>query len=656
MPPLVYVGLVYLFSATLKLCRNFGEDKEVNLEYTFRWDYDAQKKNRREYMSNKQKSNQLPKRSELDQEYTWDLTQVFTSDEEWEKAFKEVKETLPQAKKFQSKLGESSDTLLDVLKIQDQLKQKLGKVYVYSHLKKDEDNTNSKYVAYNDRASSLYIEVGSALSFIVPEILSLEESTLQRFLKENKDLQLYSHALAEITRQKDHVLSASEEAIIAQAGELAGAPGDIFTMINNADMKFPKIKDENGEEKELTHGRYVQFLESKDQRVRKDAFETMYSSFKKQRNTLAATLNASVKKDIFYGKVRNYSSALETAVDKDNVPVDVYNNLIDTVHEHLPLFHRYVSLRKKVMGVDELHMYDVYVPLVQDADMKFAYEEGQKLVLESLKPLGEEYCSIVEQGYKNRWIDVYENEGKRSGAYSSGTYGTPPYVLLNYQDTLDNVFTLTHEIGHSLHSYYSRREQPYVYSGYTIFVAEVASTLNEALLTHHLLQTTTDPKKKMYILNHYLDGFRGTLFRQTMFAEFEKLIHGKVEAGEALTSDLLSEMYYDLNLKYFGPDMVVDQDIELEWARIPHFYMNFYVYKYATGFSAAAALSKQIIEEGAPAIERFLAFLKSGSSDYPIEVLKKAGVDMTSPDPIREALKVFEDTLIQLEELFEEHE
>lgn len=607
-------------------------------------------------MSIKQKSNRLPKRSELDLAYTWDLEQIFTSDEEWEKAFKEVKETLHQAKKFQGKLSESADILLEVLQIQDQLGQKIGKVYVYSHLKKDEDNTNSKYVAYNDRSSSLYTEVGSALSFIVPEILSLEESTLQHFLEENKDLQLYSHAIAEITRQRDHVLSADEEAIIAQTGELAGAPGDIFTMINNADMKFPNVKDENGEEKELTHGRYIQFLESKDRRVRKDAFEAMYSSFKKQRNTLAATLNASVKKDIFYGKVRNYSSAIETAVDKDNVPVDVYNNLIDTVHEHLPLFHRYISLRKKVMGLEELHMYDVYVPLVQDTDVKFAYEEGQKLVLDSLKPLGEDYLSIVEQGFKNRWIDVYENEGKRSGAYSSGTYGTPPYVLLNYQDTLDNVYTLAHEIGHSLHSYYSRKEQPYVYSGYSIFVAEVASTLNEALLTHHLLQATTDPKKKMYILNHYLDGFKGTLFRQTMFAEFEKLIHSKVEEGEALTSDLLSEMYYDLNLKYFGPDMVVDQDIEFEWARIPHFYMNFYVYKYATGFSAAAALSKQIIEEGAPAIERFLAFLKSGSSDYPIEVLKKAGVDMTSPDPIRQALKVFEDTLTQLEELFEEHE
>jgi oligoendopeptidase F len=607
-------------------------------------------------MTTEQKSNQLPKRSELDPNFTWDLTPIFSTDEEWEKAFKEVKQSLSEVKDYQGRLNQSADTLLATLKLQDQLKAKLGKVYVYAHLKKDENNTDSKYVAYNDRASSLYTEVGSALSFIGPEILSIEEPTLQGFFSENKDLSLYTHALTEITRQKEHVLSAAEEAIIAQAGEMAGAPSDIFTMINNADMKFPTIKDEHGEEKELTHGRYVQFLESADPRVRKDAFDAMYSSFKKQKNTLAATLNADVKKDIFYAKVRKYSSALEGAVDKDNVPVEVYNNLIDTVHEHLPLFHRYIRLRKKVLGVNELHMHDVYVPLVQDAGMTFTYEEGKRLVKESLSPLGEEYLAAVKQGFQSRWIDVYENEGKRSGAYSSGTYGTPPYILLNYQDTLDNVFTLTHEIGHSIHSFNSRKEQPYVYSGYTIFVAEVASTLNEALLTHHLLKNTDDPKKKMYILNHQLDSFRATFFRQTMFAEFEKMIHDKVEVGEALTPDLLNQMYYDLNLKYFGPDMVVDQDIEIEWARIPHFYLNFYVYKYATGFSAAAALSKQIIEEGEPAVERYLSFLKSGSSDYPIELLKKAGVDMTSPEPIRQALKVFEDTLNQLETLFEERE
>ncbi len=597
---------------------------------------------------------QLPKRSEIDSAYTWDLSPIFQSDDEWEKAFKEIKAEIPNLKEFQGTLGQSAEDLVKALQFQDQIRSKIGKVYVYSHLKKDEDNTNSKYVAYQDRAQSLYIEVGSALSFIVPEILSIEEDRLQAFLAENKDLEIYRHSLNEITRQKEHVLSASEEAIIAQAGELASASGDIFTMINNADMKFPTIIDEHGEEKELTHGRYVQFLESEDRRVRHDAFQAMYSTFRKQKNTLAATLNASVKKDIFYSKVREYASALEAALDEDNVPVSVYHNLIDTIHEYLPLNHCYINLRKKVLGVDELHMYDVYVPLVKEVDMKYSYEEAKELMLEALKPLGEEYIAEMKKGFENRWIDVYENEGKRSGAYSSGTYGTPPYILLNYNNNLDNVYTLAHELGHSMHSFYSRREQPYVYSGYSIFVAEVASTLNEALLTHYLLKVTDDPKKKMYILNHYLDGFRGTVFRQTMFAEFERLIHEKVEAGEALTADLLSEEYYKLNVTYFGSEMSVDQDIELEWARIPHFYYNFYVYKYATGFAAAAALSKQIMEEGAPAIERYLSFLKSGSSDYPIEVLKKAGVDMATPEPIKLALEVFEETLTQLEKLMSE--
>lgn len=603
-------------------------------------------------MSSAKNKNSLPKRSDLDPKDTWDLTKIFATDQEWEKAFSEVKQMLPKIAEFQGKLNESAETLLRGLQAEDELLKKTGKVYTYSHLKKDEDSTNSTYVAYETRASSLYVQVQSVLSYIVPEILTIEESTLRDYLEENKELQIYRHALDEITRQKEHILSAEEESIIAQAGEIAGAPGDIFGMINNADMKFPSIKDENGEEKELTHGRYVQFLESKDRRVRQDAFEAMYSTFRKQKNTLATTLNASVKKDIFYAKVRKYDSALEAALEKDNVPVEVYTNLIKTVHQHLPLFHRYISLRKRVLELEEQHMYDVYVPLVKEAEMKYGYEEAAELVKKSLQPLGEEYVQVLEKAFAERWIDVHENKGKRSGAYSSGTYGTPAYILLNYQETLDNVYTLTHELGHSMHSHYSRKEQPFVYSNYTIFVAEVASTLNEALLTHYLLQTTEDPKKKMYILNHYLDGFRGTVFRQTMFAEFEKVIHEKVEAGEALTAEELSKIYYDLNVRYFGPEMVMDQDVEMEWARIPHFYYNFYVYKYATGFSAAAALSKKILEEGAPAIERYLSFLKGGGSDYPIELLKKAGVDMTSPEPIRQALHVFEETLTELEKLF----
>lgn len=604
-------------------------------------------------MAQQTKSNDLPTRSQLDPKYMWDLEQVFKSDEEWEAAFQEVKNALPSLKAYQGKLTESASTLLEAFQLRDDVAQKMGKVFVYAHLKKDEDNTNSKYVGFENRAHSLYVELSSSLSYLVPELLSTDEETINRFLEENAELKVYRHALDEILRQKEHTLSAEEEAIIAQTGELASAPSDIFAMINNADMKFPNIKDENGEEKTLTHGRYVQFLENKDRRVREDAFKAMYETYSKQKNTIAATLGANIKKDVFYSRVRKYNSALEAALDKDNVPTDVYTNLISTVHEHLPLFHRYMALRKKVLGVDDLHMYDVYVPLVKDVDMSFPYDEATKLVRESLKPLGEDYLKAVDEGFSGGWIDVYENVGKRSGAYSSGTYGTPPYILLNYNDTLDNVFTLTHEMGHSVHSYFSRKEQPYVYSNYTIFVAEVASTLNEALLTDHMLKHTDDPKQKMYILNHYLEGFRGTVFRQTMFAEFEKMIHDKVEQGEALTPDVLSEMYYGLNKKYFGDDMVVDEDIALEWARIPHFYMNYYVYKYATGFSAATALSQQVLEEGQPAVDRYLEFLKSGGSDYPIELLKKAGVDMTSPEPIRQALKVFESTLIELEELFE---
>ncbi|GAA0380436.1 oligoendopeptidase F [Bacillus horti] len=602
-----------------------------------------------------QNQNRLPKRSEVDQAHTWDLTLVFKSDQEWEDTFQYVRGSLPKFKELEGTLGSSADALFQALTLRDEIAQKARKVYLYAHLKKDQDSTNSTYVGLEDRAKSLNVDTLSAFSFIEPEILSISEDTLHSFLDSHEDLKLYKQHLSEMTRNRDHVLSSAEEAIIAQVGDLAGAPATIFSMINNADMKFPSVKDENGEEKELTHGRYITFMESEKREVREEAFKAMYSSYRKQKNTLAATLNAKVKGDIFYAKVRKYPSALEAAVHKDNVPVAVYTNLIDTMHEYLPVFHRYVSLRKKLLKLDELNLFDVYVPLVKDTDIKYSYEDAKKVVKESLHPLGENYLEVVEEAYQNRWIDVYENEGKRSGAYSSGTFGTPPYILLNYQENLDNVYTLTHEMGHSAHSYYSRAEQPFIYSGYSIFVAEVASTLNEALLTDHLLKQSDDPKKKLYILNHLLDSFRATVFRQTMFAEFEMLIHNLVEQGQALTAETLSKLYYDLNVKYFGPDMVVDQDIELEWSRIPHFYYNFYVYKYATGFAAATALSKQILEEGQPAVDRFLSFLKSGSSDYPIEVLKKAGVDMTSPEPIRQALEVFEDTLNQFEELAEQH-
>lgn len=606
-------------------------------------------------MAEQKSKKTLPKRSDIPDQYKWDLTQIYPTDQEWEEAFTRVKEMLPKLKEYKGKLGNSASVLLEALQVKEEMEQNLGKVYVYSHLRHDEDTSNSKYQMLHDRALSLYVQANSAISYMVPEILSIPEEKIQQFIAEENKLAIYKHFLDEINRQRSHVLSAQEEQLLAQAGELANSPEVVFGMLNNADIKFPMIKDENGEEVELTKGRYVQFLESSDRRVRMDAFKALYDTYKKYKNTLAATLSSQVKKDIFFAKVRKYNSALEASLDKDNVSVDVYNNLIETIHKNLDQFHRYMALRKKMLGLDELHMYDIYTPMVADVKMEIPYEKAVDTVIEALAPLGNEYVKIMKKGIESGWIDVYENEGKRSGAYSSGTYGTPPYILMNYQDNLDNMYTLAHELGHSMHSYYSRQTQPYIYSDYSIFVAEVASTLNEALLTHYLIQKTTDKKEKMYLINHHLEGFRGTVFRQTMFAEFEKWIHEQVEAGNALNQENLSQYYYELNKKYFGDHVVVDEDIAYEWSRIPHFYYNFYVYKYATGFSAATSLAQQLLGEGQPAVDRYLEFLKSGSSDYPINLLKKAGVDMTSPEPIQKAMDVFKSLLDQMEELLNEN-
>jgi len=432
---------------------------------------------------------------------------------------------------------------------------------------------------------------------------------------------------------------------------LAEAPSNIFTMANNADLKFPFIRDEQNRMVELTKGNYIQFMESSDRRVRQEAFTALYQTYKKQINTWAATLNASVKVDVFFAKAHKYPNAAEASLDDDNVTISVYDNLIETVHEFLPELHRYVRLRKKAMAVDELHMYDIYVPMVPEVQLSVSYEQAKEMIMEGLKPLNEEYLALLATGFSSSWIDVYENEGKTSGAYSWGTYRTHPYVLLNYQETLDAMFTVAHEMGHSLHTHFSNREQPHIYSGYKIFVAEVASTLNEILVMEHLLETTQDPKLLTYILNHYLEQFRGTVFRQTMFAEFERIIHAEVEKGGALTAESLSEIYLALNAQYYGPDITLDEDISLEWARIPHFYSGFYVYKYATGFSAAAALARKILEEGQPAVDRYITFLSSGSSDYPLELLRKAGVDMETPQPVRDSLQVFSGLLDRLEAL-----
>ncbi|MFC3040573.1 oligoendopeptidase F [Virgibacillus xinjiangensis] len=594
---------------------------------------------------------ELPKRSEVPHDRTWRLEDIFTTDEDWQAELKSLQNDIPQIEAFQGKLDESSQTLYDVLKLQDKLSERLGRLFTYAHMRYDQDTTNSFYQGLNAQAENVLTKASSSMSFIVPEILSMDEEKLRGFLEENEDLQEYRKTLDEINRQRPHVLSEKEEALLAEASEPMSNASQTFSMLNNADLTFPTIKNEDGEEEDLTHGRYIRFLESQDRSVREAAFKAMYETYGSFKNTFASTLTGGVKQHNFNAKVRNYESARQAALDNNNIPEKVYDNLVEAVNDNLHLLHRYTKLRKKVLDVDELHMYDLYTPLVQDVDMKIPYEKAQHYVLEGLKPLGQEYVDIVKEGYDNRWIDVEENKGKRSGAYSSGAYGTNPYILLNWQDNINDTFTLAHELGHSVHSYYTRKNQPFRYGNYSIFVAEVASTTNEALLNDYLLNNLEDDKQKLYILNHFLEGFRGTVFRQTMFAEFEHDVHKRMQDGEAMTAEKLTEIYYALNQKYFGDEVVSDEEIGLEWARIPHFYMNYYVYQYATGYSAATALANGILEGKDGAVDRYIDFLKAGNSDYPIEVLKKAGVDMTSKQPILDALAVFEEKLKEMENM-----
>lgn len=598
-----------------------------------------------------QSAKKLPERGEIPLELTWRLEDIFTTDEAWQEEFKLLQQDIKEVEKYKGKLSESANTLYELLALQDSLSERLGKLYTYSHMKNDQDTTNSLYQGMNAQAETLLTQASSAMSYVVPEILGMEENTIATFLSEKKELGLYKKVLDDINRQRPHVLSEKEEALLAQASEALSNSSTTFSMLNNADLTFPSIKNENGEEVDVTHGRYSTFLESRDRRVREDAFKAVYSTYGKFKNTFASTLSGNIKAQNFSAKVRNYPSARAGALDNNNIPEQVYDNLVEAVNEKLSLLHRYTELRKKVLELDELHMYDLYTPLVKDVEMKVSYDEAKEHVLKSLAPLGEEYADILREGFENRWIDVEENKGKRSGAYSSGAYGTNPYILLNWQDDVNNTFTLTHELGHSVHSYYTRKSQPYRYGNYSIFVAEVASTTNEALLNDYLLKTLDDEKQKLYILNHFLEGFRGTVFRQTMFAEFEHDIHVRAQNGEALTADRLTEIYYELNKKYFGDAVVSDEEIGLEWARIPHFYYNYYVYQYATGYSAAMALANDILEGEDGAVDRYLDFLKAGSSDYPIEVLKKAGVDMTSKQPILDALEVFEEKLNEMEKM-----
>lgn len=591
----------------------------------------------------------VPKREEMSPEFQWKLEHIFESEQAWDKEFDEAKAAIPNFSSFQGKLSSPSE-VLKCFELEDELSTSLERLYVYANMRLHQNMGNTKYQALSEKARKLNVSASEALSFVTPEILALTDSELDALINSN-ELAKYRHSLEEMKREKAHILSQAEEALIAQVGSISSAPSNIFGMLNNADMKFPKVKNEQGQEAELTHGTYIQFLESKNREVRKAAFTAVYETYGKLKNTLGAAFSANVNKNLFYAKARKYDSVLDMYLYGDNIPKSVYTNLIDTIHDSLPLMYRYMELRKKLLGVDELHMYDLFAPLVEEFDMNITYDEAKSIVTKSLQPLGEQYLSVLEKGFDGGWIDVYENEGKRSGAYSWGAYGTHPYVLLNHNDNLNSMFTLTHEMGHALHSYYSDEAQHYRDAQYPIFLAEVASTLNEALLMDYLLKKSTDPKEKLYLLTYYADQFRTTVFRQTMFAEFEKIVHDRTEQGESLTPEDLSEIYYDLNKLYYGEGVNVDKDIAMEWARIPHFYTSFYVYKYATGFSAATSFSKQILDEGSPAVERYLGFLKSGGSDYPIDILKRAGVDMSSPEPIQQAMSVFADLITQMEEL-----
>lgn len=598
-----------------------------------------------------QSKGSLPARQEIAEQYKWRLEDIYAGDEMWEQDFLAVKKLSEEINEYRGKLGQSAGALLAVLQLAYRLRELNERVYTYARMRRDEDNADPVYQALTDRAENLHTLAQTALSFIEPEILAIPPKTLDRYRLEEPGLTLYGFILDELLRQKDHVLSAAEERIIAGAGEVAQAPANIFKMINNADMTFPAIKDEEGNEAEVTHGRYIRFMESPHRRVRREAFTSLYSSYRKLQNTLAATLASSVKKDVFYARARKFPSALSASLFADNISPQVYDNLIQTVRRNLDAMRRYVALRKKLLGLDELHMYDLYAPVIKDVKWEIPYPEAVELVKDGLAPLGASYGEILSRGFTEGWADVFENKGKTSGAYSWGPYGVHPYILLNYQDNLSNVFTIAHEMGHAMHSYLAYSEQPYPYAHYTIFTAEVASTVSESLLMDHLLKTASERGKKLYLLNHYLEQFRGTVFRQTMFAEFEKIIHENIEQGQALTPALLRRVYRRLNADYYGPEMVVDEDVEFEWARIPHFYSAFYVYKYATGFSAAAAITRRILEEGASAVDRYLGFLKKGGSDYPLDLLKSAGVDMASPAPVQEGLDLFARLLDQMEEL-----
>ncbi|MGB9739195.1 oligoendopeptidase F [Chloroflexus sp.] len=596
-------------------------------------------------------ANQVPSRSEIPVEYTWDLSQIFADVSAWEQELSAVEALAQELAALQGTLAQGSVQLLAALNLRDEVARRLYALYVYAIHRKDSDGTDPVGQGLAERANSFAARIQAVLAFIEPEILTIPAETLDEWLAATPGLQVYRYALEKLNRQRAHIRSAEVEQVMAAFSDIVRAPYATFSMLTDADLQFPTIEDEQGQPVKLSHARYGRLLESHDRRVRRDAFKGYYSAFLPFRNTLATTLGAAIRSHVIEARLRNYGSALEAALAPNEIPVEVYHNLIATVEANLPRFHHYLAVRRRLMGLDELRFYDLYVQPVPDVEQTFPYQEACDLMREAFRPLGPEYGAALEQMFTRRWIDVYENVGKRSGAYSGGSYGTPPYILLNYQDRLRDVFTLAHELGHSLHSYFTRATQPFVYGEYTIFVAEVASTLNEALLTHYMLQSGADEELRRRLLAQQIETIRGTIFRQTMFATFELWMHEQAERGQPLTADALSQHYRELVVRYHGPELVIDDELAYEWLRIPHFYYQFYVYQYATGLSAALALSRQIINEGQPAVERYLRFLRSGSSRAAIDLLRDAGVDMTSPAPIQAAMDTFAELVSQLEQL-----
>lgn len=589
-------------------------------------------------------------REEIDSKYKWDLSSMFPSDEAFEAGLEELKAYCPKLLAFKGKISTSAQALLEFLQLEDQMTLLLYKIINYAERKSDEDTRVAKYQAYVANATSAYTQVGEATSWFAAELLAVPAESVEKFYVEVPALEFYRRKLNKILNQREHTLSAEEEALLARAEELAVQPTNIFSMFDDADLTFDDAVDSEGKTHKLTSGSFVPLLMDADRVLRESAFKQLYSRFGEFRNTSAAILTSQVKNLQFFSSSRKYASSLEAALAENEIPVEVYNNLIDAVHQNFPAFYKYVDLRKRVMGLDELHFWDVYTPLVDDVDMKFTYEEACDLIVKALAPMGEEYVNLVKKGLESRWVDVYETPGKRSGAYSAGGKGMNPVMLLNFQGGLDDVYTLIHEMGHSLHTYFSSHNQEITYSDYSIFVAEVASTCNEALLSHYLLEHETDPARHAYILNHFLEGFRGTIYRQCMFAEFECDISQMNADGVALNAEVLSERYGKLCAEYFGPGIELDEEIKLEWSRIPHFYYNFYVYQYCIGFSAAIALSQRILSEGEPAVKDYIGYLSGGCSKTPIELLRGAGVDMATPDPVNAALKYFGELVDQLEQ------